>query len=385
MNGESKCKTGISLYFHIPFCTKKCPYCHFYVIPNKQSYHDLLIEGLTLDIERFQESFKNTELVSIYFGGGTPALLEPSEMESILDQVRRFLPFDTSTTEITLEANPETLSEEWTKRFINAGINRLSIGVQTFDDKLLKILGRTHDRSKAIEAVEMAYHCGISNISIDLMYDLPGQSFEQWDETLKCAALLPISHLSLYNLTIEPHTAFFKIKESLCKQVPDEESSAKMYLHAVESLESAGLMQYEISAFCRGGMQSKHNVGYWTARPFLGFGPSAFSYWDHKRFRAVTHLNRYLHALRNGLAPIDFTEELEPYRRRRELLAIGLRLSCGVDKNRFEALHGAWDEETEVVLLRLIEEGLLEKNGSVFKLMYPKGFLFYDTVASAII
>lgn len=374
----------ISLYFHIPFCTKKCDYCHFFVLPDKQQFHNQLTEALLLDISRWAPQLAHQQLASIYFGGGTPSLMSPDEIRLILDHVNKYLPVDPSTIEITLEANPETITYERMKAFASAGINRVSIGVQSLDDDLLIKLGRTHNAKTSINAILKTADAGIDNISIDLMYDIPCQTLSAWNRTLNAVVPLPISHLSLYNLTIEPHTVFFKYKESLRKQLPDAESSAQMYLMAQQMLESAGLKQYEISAFARNNAYSRHNVGYWTARPFIGFGPSAFSYLEGRRFRAVSNLNRYSEALQKGLPPEDFSEMLPPDARRRELLAIALRLKPGVDMSAFESQNGSLDPLTKAMLHKLAADGLVAIDDEVVALT-ERGVLFYDTVATELI
>jgi len=354
------------------------------VLPDKDSYRKQLIEALYLDIALWAPQLANKRLVSIYFGGGTPSLLTPEEIALLLECVNKYIPFDLKTTEITLEANPETVTKERMQAFAYAGINRISIGVQSLDDNLLVKLGRTHKSSSSIDAVRATADAGITNISIDLMYDIPCQTMESWLHTLKEASLLPITHLSLYNLTIEPQTVFFKYQEKLRKELPDADCSTAMYKYAQQILGSAGLEQYEISAFARNGMISQHNVGYWLARPFLGFGPSAFSYWEGKRFRAAANLNRYSEALKAGQQSVDFTEELQPKERRRELLAVALRLKSGVDLLAFEAQHGVLDEEVKAIILRLQKDELLSVKGCRLSLT-EKGFLFYDTVAVELI
>lgn len=374
----------ISLYFHIPFCTKKCHYCHFFVILDKPNYHQQLIDGLKLEIAQWAIELKGKKLVSIYFGGGTPSLLSPAEIEQILDEVNLYIPFDPKTIEITLEANPETISYEKMQGFSLAGINRLSIGVQTLDDALLKQLGRTHLAQTSIKAIDIAVQAGISNISIDLMYDIPQQTLLSWRHTLQTISSLPITHLSLYNLTIEPNTVFFKYQESLKKLLPDAESSTDMYQSAIRELNHFGLEQYEISAFSLNHFCSQHNVGYWTGRPFLGFGPSAFSYWNKKRFRSVAQFNRYLEALHQNRSPIDFSEELTPDNRCKELLAIALRLTCGVDCKKFEIEHGPLPPSTYATLESLMKQGFVKIENHRVSLT-NHGILFYDTVAVEII
>lgn len=325
------------------------------------------------------------KLTSIYFGGGTPSLLEPDEISLILDHVNNTLPIDPASIEITLEANPETITAERMRAFSAAGINRVSIGVQSLDDALLRKLGRTHDAATSIKAIGTTFDAGIENISIDLMYDIPCQTFSSWQNTLNAIETLPISHLSLYNLTIEPHTVFFKYQEKLMKELPDADCSTLMYRTAQQVLESYGLKQYEISAFAKNGAYSRHNVGYWTGRPFLGFGPSGFSYWDGRRFRAASNLNRYSEALKQGNSPEDFSELLPPEARRRELLTIALRLNSGVDLAPFEQKYGALDTETRRTLKKLVEDGFLAESKESNIALTDRGVLFYDSVATAIV
>lgn len=383
-NSKECGQEAISLYFHIPFCTKKCSYCHFYVLPDKAPFHSLLMEGLLLDLQSWALQLANKRLISIYFGGGTPSLLGANALSDILQAVQKYIPFDPAAIEITLEANPETVTLELMRDYASAGVNRVSIGVQSLDDGLLVKLGRTHYAAAAIRAIETTANAGIPNISIDLMYDIPGQTLASWKHTIHQMAPLPITHLSLYNLTIEPHTVFFKYRESLLKELPDAECSTAMYKSAVEVFEACGLHQYEISAFAKDSLYSRHNVGYWLARPFLGFGPSAFSYWKRKRMRAVANLQKYVQTLREGKSPLDFSEELPAMQHRNELLAIALRLKQGVDLMGFEASHGALDVSTKNALQKLQSEGLLMLKGDVISLT-ERGVLFYDTVAVDII
>lgn len=384
MTGRSleKVPNEISLYFHVPFCTHKCAYCHFYVIPDKDSFKIQYMDSLRLEWEKWRSLLQDKQITTVYFGGGTPALLGPKAIGDILDWVRSCSL--SSDAEITLEANPENITRDLMSAYASVGINRISIGVQTLDSHLLTVLDRKHSAEKSIQAVHATAEAGISNISIDLMYDLPGQTLASWQRTLKAAAQLPITHLSLYNLTIEPHTVFFKHEKNLRKQMPDPETSLQMYQQAVDILQENGLFQYEISAFAKPNYQSRHNVGYWTARPFLGLGPSAFSYWQGRRFRNVANLSKYSKALNEGLSPIDFDEQLDAEAQRRELLVIELRLVEGVCFKSFEKKHGTLDNETIDTLKRLKEEGLMDFTPERVRLT-KRGILFYDTIASRLI
>lgn len=300
------CKQPISLYFHIPFCTRKCDYCHFYVLPDKEELKDALLEGFKREWEWWLPILKEKTIATVYFGGGTPFLFGPERLATVMNYMTRDVPFSTANPEITLEANPENITLAEMTAYKSAGINRVSIGIQSLDSDLLQSLGRLHLGSTALKAVHTTSKAGIENISVDLMYDLPKQTLAHWKATLEGVVRLPITHLSLYNLTIEPHTVFFKKKDILRKELPDEQTSLAMYEEAIRVLEQHGLMQYEISAFAKPGYPSKHNLGYWTGRPFLGFGPSAFSFWEGRRFRNIANLNRYCELLKNGLSPVDF-------------------------------------------------------------------------------
>lgn len=368
-----------SLYFHIPFCSRKCDYCHFYVTPEQESEKQLLLEGFKREWINWLPQLNGRQLVSVYFGGGTPSLFGAERISEVLGWIG-----DSAMAEVTLEANPERITVELMSAYRQAGVNRVSIGLQTLDDALLEKLGRTHAAQQGIDAVLATAQAGIPNITVDLMYDIPSQTLASWERTLERLRHLPITHLSLYNLTFEPQTLYFKRQKELLPSVPDPETSLQMYLKAVESLESIGLQQYEISAFAKPGFQSRHNVGYWTARPFLGFGPSAYSYWDRSRFRNICHLKRYCDALEAGRSPIDFSEKLEEFPARRELLAVELRLVKGVNLQEFESRHGPIDQETKTVLQDLQNKGYLESQASNLKLT-PLGRLFYDSVASDII
>lgn len=334
------------------------------------------MEGLRLEWLQRLKMLSNKEIETVYFGGGTPSLLGPEAIGTILEWVRKDAKMS-SHAEITLEANPESTSAELLKEYARTGVNRLSFGVQTMDPILLKRLERLHSAQRSVEAIHEALESGITNISIDLMYDLPNQTLESWENSLQIAGKLPITHLSLYNLTIEPHTVFFKQKDTLLREIPDPETSLSMYVNAIKSLEGHGLKQYEISAFAKEGFHSRHNLGYWTGRPFLGYGPSAFSYWEGKRFRNIANLSKYCNLLQEGKLPVDFEEELSPKAQQRELIAIQLRTLSGIELNDI-------DNETEIILRQLCEEGFMVRESNRYRLT-QKGVLFYDSVATDII
>lgn len=383
MTGNCSTSNEISLYFHIPFCKRKCDYCHFYVLPEKEELKDKLLEGFLLELKLLRHLLENKKIVTLYFGGGTPSLFGPNRLTTLLKLIRQMGDLSPNI-EITLEANPENLTQELMQSYAEAGVNRVSLGIQTLDPNLLKILGRLHHPDQAIKAIQTTYLSGIKNISIDLMYDLPNQTIDHWATTLQQIQELPICHLSLYNLTIEPHTVFFKNQKILQPLLPDEETSLVMYEMAIKHLEKMGLKQYEISAFAKNGYESKHNTGYWTGRPFLGLGPSAFSYWEGKRYRNIAHLNRYYQSLQDGQLPIDFEEKLDTEASYRELFVINLRLRHGVDLETFIKQYGLIDPHLENTMNRFITEGFLFMDAGRLVLT-KKGILFYDTIAAELI
>ena len=383
MIGSLVSSDDISLYFHIPFCKRKCDYCHFYVLPEQEKAKDQLLEGLKLELTQLQPYLEKKRIVTLYFGGGTPSLFGPSRLASLFERIRNICQILPSA-EVTLEANPENVTLELMQAYVAAGINRVSIGVQTLDSHLLKLLGRLHGPEIALQAVLTTYQAGIQNISIDLMYDLPKQTLQHWSTTLKQIKALPLKHLSLYNLTIEPHTLFFKKQAQLRAWLPDEETSLAMYEMAIENLEEMGLRQYEISAFAQSGYESQHNSGYWIGRPFWGLGPSAFSYWEGKRFRNIAHLGHYCQALEEDRSPIDFEELLDPDAHRRELFVIQLRLRQGVSLETFTQMHGPLDHSMQTTLNRLIAENYLHWDKGCI-ILTKRGILFYDTLAAELI
>lgn len=367
-----------SLYIHIPFCTRKCPYCHFYVKRFAQEQVNLYLQALKKEWSLRAPLMEGFSLVSLYLGGGTPSLLSVEEIGEILEEVRRRVSL-ADEAEITLEANPEYLDALKLQRLRALGINRLSIGVQSFEEHELSILGRTHDRRKSIEVVEAAKGAGFENLSIDLMMEVPEQTEASFERSVKQALHLPITHLSLYNLTFEPQTAFYAQRRQLKAKVASDEQSVRLLNRCCELLEEGGFKRYEISAFALEGYEAVHNRGYWEGRPFLGLGPSAFSHWGGERFRNIPDLRAYAERLEAGVLPIDFSEKLPLTGRLKEQLAIRLRLFEPIDLRNWQL-----PKETLESLHELKEQGLLSIEGDQAALS-ARGRLFYDTVAEELI
>lgn len=319
--------------------------------------------------------FKPNDVISLYFGGGTP-----SRSIAIIKEV--LLWFETLPIEITVESNPEDLTREKLQDLQIIGVNRLSIGAQSFIDSELQTLGRAHTSQKAIIAIQMAAQY-ISNLSIDLMMELPDQTFESFQKSCEIATSLPICHLSLYNLTIEPKTAFARRKD-LLPRLPKEGDSLKMLQSAIKIFEKNNLHRYEISAFCKKGFESKHNLGYWQARPFLGFGPSAFSYWNKSRFQNSCNLVKYAKALESEKTCLEYSETLSFDAHFAELFAVELRVLRGIDLDHFQKRHGTFSLIFSKKIDNLLKQNLLIQSKNHVRLS-ERGKLFYDTVAEYLI
>ncbi len=368
---QSPSQTVGGIYVHIPFCRKKCPYCHFAV----SSYQEKSVASYIKTLKKEWEERKNLfeTISSIYFGGGTPSIISESSFEEI------FRIFPECLSEITLEANPENVTLEKMRFYRDLGINRISIGVQSLSDKRLEAIGREHSAKAAINAVETTVKAGFKNITIDLMYDLPNQSIDEWKETVLEATKLEITHISLYNLVFEPGALYYKNRHAIKQLMPSDNDSTSMLTFAINAFEDAGFNRYEISAFSKEGYQAVHNTSYWNGAPFIGVGPSAFSYHDRKRFRNSSYIGKWQAEIAAGREPIDFEEELTYPNDVHELLTIQLRLLKGVDLSEF-----ALPQETVMKIDQLVDAGYLKKSHNRVALT-TRGTLFYDTVASELI
>ena len=283
----------IAIYIHIPFCVRKCAYCDFASFEKKQDVWKEYFEALLGEIDSWKDKLRTSEVRSVFFGGGTPSLVPAGYIADVLARLRQYAAFAPDC-EITLEANPGTLTPEKLETYRGAGINRLSIGVQSFDAGLLKTLGRIHSPEEAEAAVYMAREAGFGNISIDLMYALPGQTMGQWLDTLKRAAQLPLKHISAYSLIVEAGTEMHRRVEAGEVSIPDDDSVNEMQRMAVDFLAKNGFARYEISNYARPGFESRHNITYWEVGEYLGLGSAAHSLLNNERFANPPELEEYL-------------------------------------------------------------------------------------------
>ena len=329
-------KTPLGLYIHVPFCRSKCQYCDFYSLATKD---DKLIDGY-LDavcdhIKEAGDLAPGYKVDTIYFGGGTPSFFGADGMAVILTTIRRNFDVDNSA-EITFEANPDSVSDRLLHRLRAEGFNRVSLGIQSDDDERLKMLGRPHTSSQAVSAKYNLRKAGFRNVSVDLMYGLPGQNLQDWQETLDNVLRLNPEHISCYALKIEEGTPFAEYKEAL--NLPDDETQADMYLTAVETLRGRGFRQYEISNFCRKGLISKHNMKYWTGGEYLGFGPSASSDFAGKRYTLKRDLQAYITGIREGGDIMEDLQEIPMRERAGEYLMLRLRTNVGIEAQEYEKM-----------------------------------------------
>jgi oxygen-independent coproporphyrinogen-3 oxidase len=315
------------LYIHIPFCLSKCPYCDFYSV-SSLSLLPAFLEVLFQEMELYRGKIGPCD--TVYIGGGTPSLLDPRQLEAILKGVRENFPL-LPDTEITLETNPADLDRASLASIRALGINRLSIGCQSFDQACLAFLGRRHSADQAVNAIEAARSAGFANIGLDLIYGIPGQGMEAWMATVRRALSFAPAHLSCYQLTVEPETPLGISFRQGAFSLPDEILQYDFFIKTAEMLEDAGYVHYEVSNFARDmTLASRHNQKYWDHTPYLGLGPSAHSFAANRRWWNYRSVDRYIAALKSGNPPVEASEGLTMEQLQLEALYLGLRTKKGI-------------------------------------------------------
>ena len=354
------------LYIHIPFCLTKCPYCDFYSVKYRKGMAEEYKKAVIRNLKQYSDNIFDT----VYFGGGTPILLW-REICEILGKVSL-----APDAEITLEANPCVCLEENLREIRTAGVNRISLGVQSLNDSELKALGRRHNAENAVKAIETAYKCGFENISADIMLATPLQTAESLTETVSALGKLPVTHISAYMLKIEENTPFAERELFL----PDEDDVCKMYLDTVEHLESLGFKQYEISNFAKGGFICRHNMKYWNCDEYLGIGPAAHSYYNGERFFVERDIEGFIHSKKQR----TFTEDkvAARYGGYEEYAMLRLRLADGLDLGEFEACGG--NIKAFLTAAEKIPKDYYKYENGNFSLT-PKGFLVSNAIISTLL
>lgn len=361
----------IGLYVHVPFCAKKCPYCDFYSLPYQKKAAEEWADAVQHEMAQYQKEALIAD--TLYFGGGTPSLPPPHLLAEIIETAKRIFSLNG---EITLEANPNTLSFERLSFYRKAGFNRISIGMQSGNQTELSALGRSHTAKDAEKAVILAKDAGFSEISLDLMLGTPYQRKEKLQETLENVTSLPITHLSAYILKIEENTPF--VNSPLLLEMPSEEQQAEFYLYAVQQLEQFGFYQYEISNFAKKGHESIHNLKYWKCEEYLGFGPAAHSFYKGIRFYNSENLLGYLEspASQKNIAEQKAGGAGEE-------LMLALRLRDGIAFKRIEELCAKNQEEILCLLKPFFTHGLARLEQDRF-ILTPRGFLLSNSILTDI-
>ena len=375
-----KNKTPLGIYIHVPFCRSKCMYCDFYSLPTKDDkLMEKYLSAVCAHIKETGPLAPNYKVDTIYFGGGTPSFFGSEGMATILTAIRRS--FDVAgDAEISFEANPDSVSEHLLRRLKAEGFNRVSLGVQTDDDELLKKLGRPHDYAQVMSAAKRIRKAGFKNFSIDLMYGLPGQTVAAWKSTLDNVLSLNPDHVSCYGLKVEPGTPLHDIKD-FC-QLPDDDTQADMYMAAVDILRSRGFRQYEISNFAKKGRISRHNTKYWNGEEYLGFGPDASSDFAGKRFTIVRSLPDYISGIKKGGQVIREIQEVPARERAGEYVMLRLRTVAGISPQEYEKKYLLPFGPLQEVLEKYRERRYVSISESGRYHLTAEGFLISNTIIS---
>ena len=372
-------KKPTSAYVHIPFCTQICYYCDFSKVFIKNQPVDSYLEHL---LEEFQ-SYDIQKLSTLYIGGGTPTALSAPQLEVLLDGLTKNLDLSVLE-ELTIEANPGDLDADKIAVLKNSAVNRVSLGVQTFDDKMLKKIGRSHLEKDIYENIDRLKLAGFDNISIDLIYALPGQTMEQVKENVAKAIGLDIPHMSLYSLILENHTVFMNRMRRGKLPLPKEELEAEMFEYIIAELERAGFEHYEISNFSKSGFESRHNLMYWDNAEYYGIGAGASGYVNGVRYKNHGPIRHYLSAVEEGNARIT-EEHLSQKEQMEEEMFLGLRKKSGVSMARFEEKFGrSFDGLYGEIVKDLVQQGLMQIEGDRVR-MTKRGLFLGDTVAERFI
>ena len=381
----------LQLYVHIPFCVHKCHYCDFNSHERTKPDWSAYQQALTTELKQWadQPAFAGRKLATIFFGGGTPSLAPPSLIHAVIDTARMYCGIEADA-EITLEANPGTIDADNFRTYRQAGVNRLSIGVQSLDANELRWLERIHGADEAVSAYQTARDAGFANINLDLMYGLPGQDLHGWLSTLQTAIELAPEHLSCYQLTVEPHTRLAATHAKKPYPLPDDDTSLSMFFETRKELSTAGYDAYEISNFCQPGLKCRHNDGYWLYHDYIGIGAGASGKWDRPdqgmtRYSNIRTPESYIEAaLSNGTA-INTQESLNRDQAAAEACWLGLRRSAGINRHAFQQRFGVdvWEHFKPQLQAWKNDDMLLIRNDSVQ--LSESGIALADTISASVL
>jgi len=368
--------TKAGIYIHIPFCKTKCIYCDFYSVTKRDDSIENFVDCMVKEIKLNKTRLKNTTYDTIFFGGGTPSVLTENQLGKILNALYKFYNIDEDA-EVTLECNPGEITFEKLSHFRKIGINRLSIGFQSFSEKNLKFLGRLHSSEQSISTFNHARKAGFDNINIDLIYDIPKQKLKEWKNDLFLGTSLEPEHISAYSLTVEKNTALHSMIKNKTVIMPSEEVDKKMFLSTINYLEQKNYMHYEISNFSKKNKKCKHNLHYWRLEPYLAFGPGAHGFDGIKRWWNKKSIDYYLNKLENNELPIESEEILSPKDAFNETIMNGLRLIEGA---KIKKLNSYLDMDIKEHLEPYMEKWPYINNNGKNLTVKKEGLLFTDEI-----
>lgn len=372
---------NIGIYIHIPFCASRCAYCDFCTVSGQDNLMPKYQSALIRNIREYAPQMESNLVDTVYFGGGTPSYFGSKRLVKIFNTLKRRCNVLLSA-EVTVEMNPGDWSYRDFLRLKREGFNRLSIGVQSAKDDILKILGRRHSFRQVEDTVSKARRAGFENISLDLIYGLPYQTKEDWAETLTRAAALKPEHFSCYGLKIEEGTPLYEQKDS--PFIPDDDAQADMYLYTVEFMERFGYRQYEISNFAQKGFESRHNMKYWRLDPYVGFGASAHSYVENLRYSYMDHVEAYISGVLSHRELISQKEEISKFGRASEYLMLGMRTVRGVSEQEYWSIYQSSFDPIAELLKSYEQKGWAKQIGSRWSFT-SSGFLLSNRLIGEIL
>ena len=374
-----KDKTPLGIYVHVPFCRSKCEYCDFYSLTtHEDKVVDGYLDAVCAHIKEAGALAPGYIVDTIYFGGGTPSFFGADGLATVLTTIRRNFDVDNNA-EITFEANPDSVSDKLLHRLRAEGFNRVSLGIQCDNDEILKAIGRPHTYAQAAVAFQRIRKAGFRNVSVDLIYGLPGQTLRDWENTLDTVLRLNPDHVSCYGLKVEEGTPLYTYKDSI--QLPGDDDQADMYLTAVDMMLDRRYRQYEISNFAKKGYYSRHNMKYWTGGEYLGFGPSASSDFAGKRFTLVRDVQAYIDGILHGGEVMEDVQEIPLRERAGEYLMLRLRTSSGIDAQEYEKRFLLSFTPIEDILQKYRGLYTARTDEGRWRLT-PKGFLISNSIIS---
>lgn len=372
----------LGLYIHIPFCRSKCAYCDFYSLSGREQRMDAYQRALLTHLTESAPMAKAYCVDTVYFGGGTPSFYGEKRLSELLKHIKKIYRLDPNA-EITMEANPDSVDLKMLKRLRRAGFNRISLGVQSADNALLSSLGRPHTFEQSCRAVEWARKAGFQNVSLDLIYGLPDQTMENWQNTVEQVLALNPEHISAYGLKVEEGTPLFRRVQN-GEILPDDDVQADCYLWTVERLAKEGYNQYEISNFAKDGLFSRHNLKYWMTQPYMGFGPGAHSDFGSRRYSFIRDLDGYINGILEGGPIVDEDDQIPQKERSGEYLMLRLRTEHGIDGWEYQNKYIMNFAPLEQKLLEYEKAGFAVRNGNRWNLT-PKGFLLSNSIISSLL